>query len=120
MKENKDKHISDIDRKQRVSDIVDRLSSLTLEANLLTHELRELGRTSGDPTHTPNEEEEKKSNPTTNDFEKGEKVVITNGYRGNKGTTGTVTHVTRTQVTFKDNSGKKHVRKFTNVTRVKK
>jgi hypothetical protein len=109
------------DKEQRISDIVDKLDSLTLEANVLTHELREPTKPTKDINYTTKrliKEEEKKIASTTNDFVKGEKVIITNGYKGKKGSTGTVTHTTKTQVTFKDESGKTYVRKFTNVKRI--
>ena len=53
-------------------------------------------------------------------FKKGDKAVITNGYQGVvRGTKGTVIHITKTQITLLDKSGKTDRRKFTNLSKTK-
>jgi ATP-dependent exoDNAse (exonuclease V) alpha subunit len=107
---------------KRISEIVDKLQSLTLEANVLANELSEL-RTQGDvkPLHSEKRDDDtKKKQIHDHGFKKGDKVVITNGYRGKKGTTGTVTHTTKTQVTLRDESRKTYIRKYTNVSKTNK
>ena len=49
------------------------------------------------------------------DFKEGDvETSITNGYRMVRGTKGTVTLVTKTQVTLLDKTGKSYRRKYTN------
>jgi ATP-dependent exoDNAse (exonuclease V) alpha subunit len=93
--------------RSRISDIIDRLNALTLEANALICELRVLT--------SPGEPGDRKKDPSVNNFKKGDQVIITNNYRGQRGTTGVITHVTEKQVTLEDGRGKKFTRKFTNV-----
>jgi ATP-dependent exoDNAse (exonuclease V) alpha subunit len=104
------------DREQRISDIINRLESLTLEANGLVQQLQELRK----PDNDPGRKEKDKNESPSNDFKEGEKVIITNNYRGKRGTIGTVTHTTKKQVTLEDDSGKSYIRKYTNVSRIKK
>jgi hypothetical protein len=113
------------DKDQRITEIVNRLDSLTLEANALTRELRELTRHEDDNrayarSSTKDERDttrtrKQSKNINDHDFEEGDKVIIKNGYKGGRGTKGTVTHTTKTQVTLKDKTGKLYVRKYTNV-----
>ncbi len=55
---------------------------------------------------------------TKHHLKEGDLVVIKNTYLGKKGTQGTVSHITKTQVTLQDRSAVFHTRKFTNVRRV--
>ena len=114
------------DKDDRISEIVNRLDSLTLEANTLTHELRELrrqdraGATHGREGNEGDERQQQRNNEPVHahGFSRGERVVITNLYTGRRGTEGTVTHTTRTQVTLRDGTGRTHVRKYTNVRKL--
>jgi hypothetical protein len=106
------------ERDKRITDIINRLDSLTLEANTLTRELRTLiSRDESRARAYVNKEEDKEIND--HDFKEGQTVIIRNGYQGLRGTIGTVTHTTKAQVTLVDKSGKSHRRKYTNVNRVK-
>jgi hypothetical protein len=108
----------------RITEIVNRLDSLTLEANTLTRELKTLREEEEDTTGTTrahaatnNNEDEtnKKKGANLHGFKKGDRVRITNIYRGQRGTEGTVTYVTKSQVTLRDDTGRLHTRKFTNI-----
>ena len=108
----------------RITEIVNRLDSLTLEANTLTRELKTLREAEEDTTGTTrahaatnNNEDEtnKKKGANLHGFKKGDRVRITNIYRGQRGTEGTVTYVTKSQVTLRDDTGRLHTRKFTNI-----
>jgi hypothetical protein len=103
--------MSDDDR--RINNIVSRLNSLTLEANTLTRELKTLtSRQASTAAQTPTRAPAR--------LKKGDKVAITNNYKGQIGTTGTVIHLTAKQVTIKnETTGKQYIRKFTNVKLVK-
>jgi hypothetical protein len=101
------------DKESHISEIVDRLDSLTLEANMLTRELPTLRTPDVNPTHIH-------ANPThIHNFKKEDKVIIKKGYLGKRGTEGIVTYNTKTRVTLRDGSGKTHTRKFTNVSKAK-
>jgi hypothetical protein len=107
------------EREQRITDIINRLDSLTLEVNALTQELKTLiGRDESRARAYVTTKEDKETND--HNFKEGKTVIIRNGYQGLKGTVGTVTHTTKTQVTLLDRSGKSHRRKYTNVNRIKK
>jgi hypothetical protein len=93
------------DKEKRITDILNKLNSLTLESSILANELRALRDEHTGTTSTA----------TTNDFKEGDKVTITNFYKGKKGTKGVVTRVTKKQVTIKDEAGKTHIRKLTNI-----
>jgi hypothetical protein len=93
---------------QRISDIINQLDKLTLEARTLTQELKAL-------------QEQANTVPTTeheHGFALGDSVVITNGYQGLRGTKGVVTKTTATQVTLQDKTGKTHRRKYTNIRKI--
>ena len=49
-------------------------------------------------------------------FKKGDKGIVASGCQGVRGAEGAVTHVTKTQLTLFDKSGKMHRRSFTNVS----
>jgi hypothetical protein len=85
---------------QRITDIINKRDSLTLEANTLTQELRNLQEQDSIVEHN-------------HGFKLGDSVVISNGYQGLRGTKGIVTHITTTQVTFQCRTGKTHRRKYT-------
>ena len=105
-------------REERITEIVDRLSSLTLEAQELTQELKDL-RAPPDVnprTRVPNTST---LHPThDHGFTEGNRVVIRNGYKGARGTQGIVIFTTKQQVTLQDGRGKTHTRKYSNLTRV--
>jgi hypothetical protein len=120
------------DKEHRIKDIVNRLDSLTLEANTLTSELKELltedttQNIKDAPTYkSENRNETRKQrqrgNQVTklNNFEIGNRVYITNKYRGKQGIEGKITYVTTNQVTLTDEAGKKYVRKYTNVRKIR-
>jgi hypothetical protein len=100
-------------KQQRMSDIIDELEALSFKTNTLTHELKQL-RQQGTQTRRrgPN------GMARNHSFKKGDRVVIKNMYLGRKGTEGTVSYTTKTQITLLDDSGKLHTRKFTNIGRV--
>jgi transcription antitermination factor NusG len=100
------------DKDQRISDIIDKLDSLMLEANDLTRELKEQRKQEGKKSKRD------ESSTYAHGFQKGDKVIITNVYRGRRGTIGIVTHTTKVQVTLLDESGTTHTRKFTNVSKI--
>ena len=114
------------EKERRISDIVNKLKSLTLEANVLTHELGELRRPNESPLHAHGSKGNKvksvikkeKNTSYEHDFIEGDKVVITNGYQKKRGTEGTVIHTSRTQVTIKDQAGTIYVRKSVNLKRI--
>jgi hypothetical protein len=122
------------EKDHRITDIVNRLDSLTLEANALTRELKELrdtnitSTTAAHPRIPVNTDQGSETEPRhrggrsdvnkLNYFEIGDKVYITNNYRRRQGTQGTVVHVTTNQVTLRDENGKSHTRKYTNVKRL--
>lgn len=99
---------------KRIQEIIERLDSLTLEANTLTKELRTLTSAQEDEDKP---EAKQKVYPAgfLHDFRRGDRVKITNTYKGNKGKKGTVTSVTKTQVTLIDSDGETHTRRFSNV-----
>jgi regulator of replication initiation timing len=95
------------DKKKRISDIVNQIESLTLEANILTRELKKLRKQDKGPTrahgskesdkdkprHRQQEKNRPRANPThTHDLQEGDRVVITNGYLSSRGTNRTVFH----------------------------
>ena len=114
------------EKERRISDIVSKLKSLTLEASVLTHELGELRRRNESPPHAHGSkgdkvksEIKKERNPFyEHDFKEGDRVVITNGYQRKRGTEGRVIHTARTQVTIKDQAGTIHIRKSKNIKRI--
>ena len=109
------------DKERRITELVDKLDALTLEANVVTHQLRELRRPEEiqEPSHGPQRRTAAlRKNTNDHDFQSGDKAIITNGYRGKRGVEGVVTSTTKTQVTLKDGSGKLYTRKHTNVNRI--
>jgi hypothetical protein len=91
-------------KEKQIANLIQRIDSLTLEANGLTRELRDL-------TDGANEE-------NTTELKKGDLVVITNNYLGQKGTTGVIINVSNKQVTIQNKTtGKKYTRKKMNVQR---
>jgi hypothetical protein len=100
---------------QQITDIVTELEILSLRTSTLIRELKQLRQKRGhtDRTKSRNKEHD-------HDLKEGEHVVIKNTYLGKKGTEGTISYTTKTQVTLQDESGTFHTRKFTNVERVKK
>ena len=104
---------------RRVQEIADRLEALSLESASLTRELRRLTRsTQWTADGGERNREETRSANNNRPLQVGDRVVITNRYRGRRGTEGTVVRVTSTQVTLRDSSGDEHTRKQTNVQRV--
>ena len=95
------------DRDQRISTIINRLDSLALESRNLTQELRTLVE--------PTEEEDEDEGTYDHSYRIGDRVVIKNTYLQQKGTVGTVTNLTKSQVILVDNTGKIHTRKHTHV-----
>ena len=91
------------DNEQQIANLIQRIDSLTLEANGLTRELQELTR---------------QRETTNNELEEGDTVVITNNYLGQRGTTGVVTNVTSKEVTLRNTeTGRRYTRKKSNVRR---
>ena len=106
------------EKEQRILEIIDRIESLTSEANSLTQEVRDLRKEEPTRAAVPRAAvvtKKDKNNTNDHDFEVGDKVTIKNTYLGSKGTKGTVMHITKTQITLTDKSGKIHKRKYTNV-----
>lgn len=100
----------DIDR---ISNIINRLSELSIESSVLTQELRTLNQDSGiSRTRT-------RGGGTTPTFahglEVGDRVVIQNNYRQQKGTIGVVTKIGRSQVVLTDSNGNEYKRKHSNL-----
>jgi hypothetical protein len=103
----------------RITSIIHRLDSLTLEANTLTRELKTL-RSNQQRAYAPTATARAtaRNPPTrTHEFEIGDRVIITNTYQGSRGTKGTVTYITDKQITLIDEKGKRHTRKYTNLRR---
>ena len=93
---------------RRISTIIDRLERLTIEAQDLTQELRQLQSPPAIPQQLP----------TTNydhPYKIGDRVVITNSYLGKRGVSGTVTNTTEKRVTLTDDTGRSHTRKPSNI-----
>jgi hypothetical protein len=107
------------DDEQRITDIVNRIGTLTLEANTLTNELRNLRERNYGTARTVQTETTVPNVPTfEHGFEIGDRVAITNRYQGKQGTEGIVTSITRTRITLQDVTGRKHIRKHTNVRNI--
>jgi hypothetical protein len=86
---------------RQISTLIQRIDALTLEANELTRELQTLTR-----RQEANDEE----------LVEGDFVEITNNYLGQKGVTGIITKVTRTQYRIRnETTGRKYSRKKNNV-----
>jgi hypothetical protein len=96
-----------MNNKECISEIINILHSLSLEANALTCKLQVLTQRS-----------DQKKDPNVNKFKKGDQVTITNKYRGQECRRGIVSRTTTKQVTMEDGFGKKYTRKFTNVKKV--
>ena len=64
--------------------------------------------------HIPKEHSKESSD---HNYKIGDKVTIRNLYQGLRGTKGTVTHITKTQLSLVDRSGKTHKRKYANVSK---
>jgi hypothetical protein len=116
------------EKEHHIKDIVNRLDSLTLEANTLTRELLTKDKTQSStnaPTsksadiNEPKQRQRGDGVTKLNNFEIGDRVHITNKYRGKQGIKGKVTYVSMNQVTLKDDAGKKYVRKYTNVKKIR-
>ena len=103
----------------RTTEIIERLEVLTLEANTLVKELRQIKRQEQEQEQEQdsNNQTAPPTNPKRNQYKIGDQVTIVNNYRGKKGTNGTVSHTTRTTVTLIDRTGKTYTRRHTNVTR---
>lgn len=109
------------DEDQRISEIIDRLDLLTIEASTLTGELRELrNRRERSNQRAAQREVPRQTRAETFDhgFVSGDEVVITNLCQGFRGTRGTVTNVTQTYVTLRDATGRLYTRKYTNVRKI--
>jgi uncharacterized membrane protein len=70
------------DKEQHISHIIDKLDSQMLEANALTHELRELRRQEKETTqgHKLKTRQQDKTPTHAHDYKIGNKVIIKNGY----------------------------------------
>ena len=103
----------------QINQIINQLETLSLETVRLTEELKALQGTTGTTKR-------KKGNPLcnpiqvlfTNDnpYNIGDEVEITNSYRGQKGISGIVTHVSKKQVKLTSPAGQEYSRAFKNVT----
>lgn len=112
---------------RRITEIIDRLDALTIEASDLTGELRDLRRRTRAAqrevparTRTAQREVPRERSVTTfeHGFEVDDQVVITNLYQGFRGTRGTVTGITSQFVTLRDANGRSYTRKCTNLRKV--
>lgn len=101
---------------KRISDIISRVEELTVESRTLTQELRQLNLARVNGRETPSTVPARA--PYEHEFEIGDRVKITNKYRKQNGTIGTVTNVTSTQVTIIDSLGQVFKRKYTNIQKV--
>ena len=104
-------------KEDRVTEIIDKLQTLSLKTNTLAKELAHLQeevRQEKKDKDKNNQEEEPKNTYTI-----GDRVTITNTYRGKKGTTGVIMNVTRTRVTLRDDFGKSHTRASLNVSKTR-
>ena len=106
-------------REARISEIINRITALTLETNALATDLKLLTSTNW----IKKEEGTAGAQPipkTTyhHGIEINDEVVITNYYKGSSGTRGSVVHTTNQQVTLRDDHGRLHTRKYTNVRKV--
>jgi hypothetical protein len=100
------------DNDRRISDIVDKLESLSLETTALTRELRELKA----PNDTNNNTVTNPNPSYPHNFVIGNRVIIRNGYLvGKRGTIGAVTDTTKTRITLRDDTGNWQTRKYTNI-----
>ena len=100
---------------KEISDIIDELDSLSIQANALVRRLRrarlaEQGVRSG--AQAPRTE------TYPHGYEVGDRVVITNRYLGQKNTQGQVTHITAQRVTLVDSSGNRYTRKPSNLRKL--
>ena len=97
---------------QRISSIINSLDVLTLEANQLTRELRQLttSRRFGEGTTADITDRARE-----HQFVEGDTVVITNSYRRKKGTSGVVISTKNKLVTLRDQTGATHTQKHTNI-----
>ena len=104
------------ERKQQITLLINRLESLTLEANEVTRELQTLNSQEQGGTRQTGH-----STNNTPSFEIGDRVIITNRYLGQHGIQGLVLKTTKKRVTFKNETtnrtytrAHKNVRKLTN------
>jgi hypothetical protein len=99
-----------------------------LETKDLTKELKELQERDGRATNRTNErsiqkrtnehstKERTSTTPSVlHNFKKGQTVEIANTYGNIKGTRGVINYTTRTTVSFVDEAGTLHTRKYSNV-----
>lgn len=55
---------------------------------------------------------------TTTEFKLGDRAIIANSYLGLKGTKGEITHITPNRITIRDDLGRLHARKPSNLRRL--
>ena len=103
----------------QINQIISQLETLSLESVRLAKELKALQGATGT---TKRKKGNSLRNPiqvlfTNNNLYKiGDEVKITNSYRGQKGISGIVTHVSKKQVKHTSPSGQEHSKAFKNVT----
>lgn len=96
---------------REIQAITDEIQQLTLEFNLRTDRLqRRLTRLQVQHSDTTTD--------NTNQLQLGDIVEITNSYRGKKGVTGTVIHLTKKRVTLRDYHNQSYTRSYNNVRKV--
>ena len=95
----------------KIKDLVNKLETLTIETRQLTQELKRLQENTTNLSINTNTQEAADSNP----YKIGDRVIITNSYRGKKGTRGSIIATTTSLVTLIDHNGKEYKRKHTNV-----
>ena len=110
----------------RIDEIIERLESLQLEMSSLTTELRTLRS----PVRVPAERvisngfasnvsdtqsQDSDASPFAHGIKEGDKVIIVNNYRGQRGTIGVAAVVNATWVTLIDDSGNIYKQKYHNL-----
>ena len=106
------RNTEDIDRVNReILKVTERLEGLatTLQNLVIERQNKE-----------PEERTEKCNGIITNNFKKGDRVQVTNMYKGKKGILGEVTNNRKYFTYFKDNENNIHKRVYHNLKRVKK
>lgn len=99
----------------RITEIINRLEALTIETTTLTTELRQLHLQTGATVSEPIGQFPLRVETFAHGITVGDKVVITNNYKFQRGVIGTAVRVGETTIVLVDSAGREYQRKYTNV-----